>query len=310
VFPGILRSLELLSLFFVSPGTRVRTLYRGLSDGSSLCHEKRYMNLGYWAKAPRRLDEAGDDMARLVADAAALGPGTEMLDVGFGFADQDFLWMKEYRPSSIHGVNCSAVQVARALERVAEAGLHERVLLRSGEATALPYGDGSFDAVVSIEAAFHFRTRAAFLAEAHRVLRPGGRLAMTDLCAAAGPIEWPARLQGRVGRSFWQIPAENMYDAARYAGELRGAGFEEVRIESIWQDVYPRFVEFARARLRDADVLRRMNPVFRRFLTVSVNARKRIRPSLMDYVLVRARKPSGALLRAAPALDCAYGSPE
>jgi len=294
VFTGILRSLELLSLFFVSPGTQVRRLYAGLSDGSSLCHEKRYMNLGYWAKAPRRLDEAGDEMARLVAEAAALGPGMDVLDVGFGFADQDFLWMKEYRPSSIRGVNCSAVQVARARDRVAEAGLQERVLLRAGEATALPYPDGSFDAVVSIEAAFHFRTRAAFLGEAHRVLRPGGRLAMTDLCAATGPIEWAARLQGRVGRSFWQIPAENMVDAARYAEEMRAAGFDDARIESIWQDVYPRFIEFARARLRDADILRRMNPVFRRFLTMSVNARKRIRPSLMDYVLVRARKSPGA----------------
>lgn len=292
---SILRSLTLLSLFFFPARTQVCRLYAGLSDSNSLCHEKYYLNLGYWVSAPKRLDEAGDDMARLVADAAGLGPDMDVLDVGFGFADQDILWTKEYCPSSIHGLNCSGVQVARARERIAALGLQGRILLREGEATVLPYPDQSFDAVLALEAAFHFRTRGVFLREAHRVLRPGGRLVMTDLCAAAGPIEWPAHMQGWVGRSFWQIPVENMYDSREYSRELGAAGFDERRVASIWQDVYPKFIEFARLRLRDADLRQRMNPVFLTFLSISVNARMRIRPSLMDYVLVQARKRSGAL---------------
>ncbi len=291
----LLRSLTLLSLFLIPAKTQVRKLYAGLADDNSLCHEKCYMNLGYWANGPTRLDEAGDDMARLVANAAGLGPGMDVLDAGFGFADQDILWMREYRPGSIHGINCSAVQVARARQRVEALDFQAQIILREGEATLLPYPDNCFDAVLSVEAAFHFRTREDFLREAYRVLRPGGQLVMTDLCAATGPIEWPARMQAGVGRSFWQIPIENMYDSGEYLDRLRTVGFEKARVASIWQDVYPRFIEFARARLGDADLRRRMNPVFRCFLSISANARTRIRPGLMDYVLVQGQKRSQAL---------------
>jgi ubiquinone/menaquinone biosynthesis C-methylase UbiE len=284
----VVRSLKLLSLF-VTPGkTRASRLYAGLGNDSSLCHEKSYLNLGYWAKAPQRLDEAGDDMARLVADAAGLRPGMQVLDAGFGFADQDVLWMREYQPAAIHGVNASAVQVEIARRRVAG---DPRIVLREGDAARLPYPDAGFDAVLSLEAAFHFSGRDEFLREAYRVLRPGGALALTDLCAAGAPMDMAVRMQSWIGRAFWQIPAQNMYDRGEYERRLRAAGFAEASVESIWQDVYPRFIDFARARLRDPALRRRMNPVFRTFLSVSANARKRVRPSLMDYVLVRAKKP-------------------
>jgi hypothetical protein len=49
-----------------------------------------YLNLGYW-KTARNIDEACGALAMLVAEAAAMGPEDDVVDVGFGFADQDML---------------------------------------------------------------------------------------------------------------------------------------------------------------------------------------------------------------------------
>jgi cyclopropane fatty-acyl-phospholipid synthase-like methyltransferase len=288
---NILRSLRLLSLAFIPASGRVRTLYRALADVNSLCREKLYQNLGYWKDCPDGLDAAAEAMADLLARTASLSSADEALDVGFGFADQDIFWAEKYWPKVICGVNISPEQVRQARKRIRERGLNDRVLLEEGDATRLRFSDLSFDVVMAMESAFHFRSREDFFLEAWRVLRPGGRLVMTDLAATSKPLGLRDRLAEIIGRSFWQIPKENLYHAAIYRKKLKDCGFVAVDVRSIWRDVYPPFVEFARTRLKDREVAQRMNPLFRRMLMNSLKARLRLSPEAMDYVLVSAAKP-------------------
>jgi hypothetical protein len=60
---------------------------RALSD------HRLYLNLGCWQEA-RTTDDACQALVHLVAAAAALGPRDRLLDVGFGFAEQDISWME------------------------------------------------------------------------------------------------------------------------------------------------------------------------------------------------------------------------
>ena len=288
----VVRSLSLLSLAFIPASGRVRTLYRALADVNSLCAEKLYQNLGYWKDGPDSLDLAAEAMADLLARAASLSGVDEALDVGFGFADQDIFWAEKYRPRIIRGVNISPEQVRQARARILERGLIDRVLLEEGDAAQLSFSDSSFDVVMAMEAAFHFSSREDFFREAWRVLRPGGRLVMTDLAATSKPLGLSDRLAEIVGRAFWQIPKENLYHAAIYQEKLEDCGFVAVDVRSIWRDVYPPFVEFARTRLKDRELVERMNPLFRRMLMGSLKARQRLSPEAMDYLLVSALKPA------------------
>jgi len=115
---------------------------------------------------------------------------------------------------------------------------------------------------------------------------------MTDLAATSKPLGLSDRLAEIVGRAFWQIPKENLYHAAIYQEKLEDCGFVAVDVRSIWRDVYPPFVEFARTRLKDRELVERMNPLFRRMLMGSLKARQRLSPEAMDYLLVSALKPA------------------
>ncbi|HKU39789.1 MAG TPA: hypothetical protein VJR89_16630, partial [Polyangiales bacterium] len=65
----------------------------GISDEFKDPNKPLWLNLGYWKKAHRYVDAAAD-MARLLGTAAQLGPQDRQLDVGNGFAEQDFLWLE------------------------------------------------------------------------------------------------------------------------------------------------------------------------------------------------------------------------
>ncbi len=164
-------------------GLRTDQVY-DLLGPATLTASGLYLNLGYWREA-EHIDGASAALARLVADTADMTSSDRVLDCGFGFADQDMLWARERSPARIIGLNITASQIARARQRVADAGLDDIVDLRNGSATHTPIEDGSIDLLIALESAFHFDTREQFFAEALRVLRPGGRLVTADILPMA-----------------------------------------------------------------------------------------------------------------------------
>lgn len=270
------------------PGAR--ELY-GLLGSSAFTARGLYLNLGYWARATT-IDEASEALVSLVAETAGIGPGDEVVDVGFGFADQDILWARRFRPAGIIGLNVTPLHVRVGRARVRRLGLAATIDLRLGSATAMDLPAASCDVVTAVECAFHFDTRERFFAEAMRVLRPGGRLVTADVIRQPPlPAGWRRRLQeaswAMVADRFL-IPPANAVERGAYAAQLRRAGFEAVQVRSIRDQVYP---GFHRALREDAGLRRRL----------PLAARLAYRPLLgldagtvyggLDYVLAAARKP-------------------
>jgi SAM-dependent methyltransferase len=268
----------------------VRSVYDLLLEQSPT-ERARYLNLGYWEDPAGSLDDACDALVRLVGARAGLGPETRLLDVGFGFGDQDLLWWREFAPKRIMGLNITASQVAVARKRVAAADLSRQIDLRLGSATAMPVAASSVDVVTALECAFHFQTRERFFAEAWRVLRPGGRLVLADIIpmprAPAGRERWLQGFTWALVAGKFAIPKVNAYPLPAYKDKLAAAGFDQVEVVSIRDRVYPPLHAHLRAH---PEILTRLHPLlaFAVRLGLKVDAERLF--SGLDYVLAVATK--------------------
>jgi len=159
---------------------------------------------------------------------AGLRPGDDVLDLGSGGGIDCLIAARLVNPGgSAVGVDFLAERVDRATRSAAEAG-SVGVRFVEAEIEALPLPDDSFDVVISNGVINLSPRKARVLAEAFRVLRAGGRLAIVDLVLdhdlppeiRTHPAAWAGCLSGALS------------EIALYKG-LRRAGFRDVAIEPL-----------------------------------------------------------------------------
>ena len=257
---------------------------------SGIFGKKPYANYGYWTREDMSIDEACDAMTELVGTRLGLEEGDRLLECGCGYGASAVYVARRFRPGNIVGLDVTDVRIDNARKLIAEEGLAETIDVELGDATHLRFEDGSFDKVMAIECALHFRTRTTFLEEAFRVLRPGGILAMTDiiLSSAIDPgAHTQEELRDFLGADLKHICDENIYSAPTYAGILESVGFSPVSVDSIKDRT---ILYFARHLERVAhesppDARARRMAVADHFRTKFMQGG--------DYVVVRAVKPAG-----------------
>lgn len=157
---------------------------------------------------------------------AALRTGEVVLDLGSGGGLDCFLAARQVGPSGrVIGVDMTPEMVHRARENARRQG-SANVEFRLGEIEHLPVADATVDVVISNCVVNLSPDKPAVFREAFRVLRPGGRIALSDVVATA-PI--PAELAARLDAVTSCVGgAAQVDDLRRWLGD---AGFAQIAVE-------------------------------------------------------------------------------
>lgn len=184
----------------------------------------------------------GLDLTRRLGSLLGLRPGESVLDIASGPGTTAFLLHADFDVDVV-GVDLGADSVAKANARAAENGIDGRVRFEVGDAEGLPLADGSVDALVCECAFCTFPDKVTAAAEMARVLKPGGRVGITDV--ALDPRRLDAELQTLAG---WVACLADARPVEEYVSLLADAGLRVTHREP-HDDALARMIEQIDARL-------------------------------------------------------------
>jgi SAM-dependent methyltransferase len=152
---------------------------------------------------------------------AALAPGEAVLDLGSGSGTDVFCAAVQVGPSGrAVGVDFTPEQVDKA-RRLRDDGRFAHVDFVAGRIDELPFGDGTFDVVISNGVINLSVVKSRVFAEAARVLRPGGRLVIADIVSGR-----PLKERTRRNVDLWAACIAGAIPRGAYLGAIAAAGFE------------------------------------------------------------------------------------
>lgn len=169
---------------------------------------------------------------KALAQCAMLEPGSRVADFCAGLGGPARYY------AHVYGADVTAIELTPARAAGAKrlndlVGLADRVRVVQGDVVNTGLPDGALDSVVSQEAFLHLPDKASVLLEAHRILRPGGRLAFTDLIRHAPLTTADSDL-------LWEgMAIEPVETLDGYRALLQAAGFAIVRLEDLTEELGP-----------------------------------------------------------------------
>lgn len=195
------------------------------------------MHVGYWNDADddASMEIATNRLTDLVIDKLNVHSGQRLLDVGCGNG-APAVRMVRARDVDVVSIDIGAYQLQLAKERVQLERLDDRITVQYADVNDMPFEAESFDAAWSSECLIHVPDWTDALRDIARVLRPGGRLVVTD-CVERAPVDE----QTRAFLDNYYASVHCLYNKLdEIPGKVRDAGLELVELIEIGDHILKR----------------------------------------------------------------------
>jgi erythromycin 3''-O-methyltransferase len=212
-----------------------------------------FMNYGYWDATTHTMMDANENLIKLIFEKSELAnsKGLKLLDVGCGYGEQDFEWLKHLdHTNHITAIDISENQINMAKEKCRRSNLSSRVDFQVCDALIIKnkFASGEFDRVICLESAFHYFDRPRFFKGAYEVLKDGGKFVICDIVLSDAYT--PSFLNGifiKLFSDFLNVPKCNLIksDAWKKSIEDTGLVLEECMdiTEKTFEPYYTEFFE-------------------------------------------------------------------
>ena len=225
----------------------------------------------------------------------AFSPRDHVLDVASGRGESALFLARRFG-CRVTGIDFGAANIAQAASRAEEANVADLVRFELGDAERLQQPDAAFDAILCECAFCTFPEKRIAAGEFARVLRPGGRLGLSDL-TRSGTL--PSELSGLLA---WIACIGDARPAGEYVEYLDHSGFESIAVEA-HDAALTQMLRDVQGRMLAAELMVKLNQLslpgvdFEQAKATAACAAEAIRSGLLGYSLITARQPEAERAR-------------
>lgn len=201
------------------------------------------VHYGIWNDSTKNLHEALLNTNKFLAEEAGIRIGNRVLDAGCGVGGSAF-WLAKNKGVDVVGITISEGQLARAKDLAIKLGFEKQTEFCLQDYTKTNFPNESFDIVWAIESVCHALDKKAFLKEAHRILKPSGKLAVADGFLERVPQN---EKEKRTLHNFLKgMVLDNLIEATTFENSMREIGFKNIKNVDKTEAILPTASRMAR----------------------------------------------------------------
>lgn len=196
----------------------------------------RAMHAGFWDETTKSLRDALRRENEVLAQMADIKSTDKILDAGCGVGGSA-IYLAQHYGCKVVGVTLSDHQVRKARQYALDANLTDLVSFHVMDYQRTSFPDQSFDVIWGIESICHAPDKRAFVKEAARLLKPGGRIIIADGFALQNHYEQQDLALMQRWLRGWGV--DSLETASNFHAYLKENRFQDILFQDVTQRVWP-----------------------------------------------------------------------